>query len=340
VGILEAKAVPISSQTKEELAAVLADESAVIRRAFIAFVKILRSDVLVTHIIRRFRARDLAGAIAVIRDEVAEFSMVFGKVFNRIANEEVKRINRSIQQERKAKPKTLGETKVFRVSFEPGNPEAAKELRKIGLQFIRQFTADQRRLVRRVLSESLKSGEGPLAAARKLKESIGLTDYQQQVVENYRTSLETGSRDALDRVLRDARFDSTVTRAVDSGNILPRPQIERMVRRYAERMIDYRARTIARTEAMRAVSRARHTAWSIAVRQLGGSHFHVHKTWIATLDDRVRDSHADMDHQRVTGMDTPFESGDGELLLYPGDPLAPAEEVINCRCSVLYNLPI
>lgn len=329
---------PISSQTKEELAAILVVESAVIRRAFMAFVKVLRSDAVIKRVIARFRARDLAGAVAIIRGEVETFAQVFGKVFTRIANEEVKRINRSTKQERAKKPTTLGETKAFNVSFEPGNPEAAKELRRIGLQFVKQFTADQRRLVRRVLSESLKAGEGPLAAARKLKESIGLTDYQQQVVENYRTSLETGSRDALDRVLRDQRFDSTVTRAINTEHILPRPQIERMVKRYAERMVDYRAKTIARTESMRAVSRARHTAWKIAVDQLGKSHFHVRKTWIATLDDRVRDSHADMDHQRVTGMDTPFESGDGELLLYPGDPLASAEETINCRCSVLYNI--
>lgn len=49
----------------------------------------------------------------------------------------------------------------------------------------------------------------------------------------------------------------------------------------------------------------------------------------------TRDSHADMEGQTVNGADTPFISGAGNQLLYPGDPLAPAGEVINCRCYVV-----
>jgi hypothetical protein len=330
---------PISTQTKEELAAVLADESAIIRRAFMAFIKALRSDAAIKRIIARFRARDLDGAVSIVRDEISTFTDVFTPVFTRLAHDEVKRINRSLAKERKIKP-VARETKVFRVSFEPGNPEAAKELRQMRLAFVKQFTKDQRKLVKRVLSDSLKAGDNPLTAARKFKDVIGLTDYQQRVVENYRSALEKGSRDVLDRVLRDQRFDSTVTRAIDTDSILSKPQIDRMVKRYTERMIDYRAKTIARTEAMRAVSKARHTSWHIAVRQLGHSHKKVVRTWITAGDDLVRDSHADMEDQQVIGMDTPFESGDGNLLLYPGDWAAPVEDTIDCRCSVLYEIPV
>jgi hypothetical protein len=35
-------------------------------------------------------------------------------------------------------------------------------------------------------------------------------------------------------------------------------------------------------------------------------------------------------------MDEPFIVGESELM-YPSDPEGPAEEVINCRCAVLYN---
>jgi hypothetical protein len=331
--------VPVSVQTKDELAVVLADESAVIRRAFMAFIKVLRSDAVVKRIIAKFRARDLDGAVSIVREEVSGFTDDFTPVFTRLATDEIKRINRSLAQERKVKP-VERDTKVFRVSFEPGNPEAAKELRQMQLAFVKQFTKDQRKLVKRILSDSLKAGDNPLTAARKFKDAIGLTDYQQQVVENYRGALEKGSSDVFDRVLRDQRFDSTVQRAIDTGNILSKPQIEKMVKRYAERMIDYRAKTIARTEAMRAVSKARHSAWHIAVRQLGHSHKKVIRTWITAGDDLVRDSHDDMDDQQVVGMDEPFESGDGNLLLYPGDWSAPIEDTVNCRCSVLYNIPL
>jgi uncharacterized protein with gpF-like domain len=84
----------------------------------------------------------------------------------------------------------------------------------------------------------------------------------------------------------------------------------------------------------------RHLSWLQAIEQLGVDEDSVTWTWIATDDDRTRDSHADMDDQQVTGMDTPFISGDGCELLYPGDWTAPPEETCNCRCSVIVNIPV
>ena len=56
------------------------------------------------------------------------------------------------------------------------------------------------------------------------------------------------------------------------------------------------------------------------------------KEWVATMDDRTRDDHADADTQ-VVGIDEPFGIGD-ESLMYPGDPDGDPGEVINCRCTV------
>jgi HK97 family phage portal protein len=57
------------------------------------------------------------------------------------------------------------------------------------------------------------------------------------------------------------------------------------------------------------------------------------KEWLATMDERVRDAHAEADGQ-IVGMDEPFVVG-GEVLEYPGDPAGSPENVINCRCTVL-----
>ncbi|MDB5724627.1 MAG: putative head morphosis protein, partial [Novosphingobium sp.] len=48
-------------------------------------------------------------------------------------------------------------------------------------------------------------------------------------------------------------------------------------------------------------------------------------------DKRVRDTHRGMNHQTV-GQNESFVSPSGARLRYPGDPLAPAAEIINCRC--------
>lgn len=57
------------------------------------------------------------------------------------------------------------------------------------------------------------------------------------------------------------------------------------------------------------------------------------KVWIATGDDRTRESHLVMDGQEVD-VDEPFIDGDGNELDHPADPSAPAETVYNCRCSM------
>ena len=60
----------------------------------------------------------------------------------------------------------------------------------------------------------------------------------------------------------------------------------------------------------------------------------VKKQWMATLDDRTRDSHAELDGETVD-VDEPFSNG----LMYPGDPSGAPEEVYNCRCTLVYIYP-
>lgn len=63
----------------------------------------------------------------------------------------------------------------------------------------------------------------------------------------------------------------------------------------------------------------------------------MQKEWIASFDDRTRSSHSEADGQIVMANDTFFVGG--SQMMFPGDPSAPAAEVINCRCSIAY-IPI
>ena len=58
------------------------------------------------------------------------------------------------------------------------------------------------------------------------------------------------------------------------------------------------------------------------------------KVWLAAHDDRTRSSHAEMDGQTVA-YDEMFVSPSGAELEFPGDWRAPAEEVYNCRCTLI-----
>lgn len=55
----------------------------------------------------------------------------------------------------------------------------------------------------------------------------------------------------------------------------------------------------------------------------------IHKVWIATPDERTRESHLELDGEEVE-VDEPFSNG----LMYPGDPNGDPEEVYNCRCTM------
>lgn len=91
---------------------------------------------------------------------------------------------------------------------------------------------------------------------------------------------------------------------------------------------DNRARIIARTETHMAASYAMEAQASTAPISLT-------KTWVCVEDDRTRQSHLDADGQTVA-RDQSFSVGD-DLLAYPGDPDGSPEEVINCRCTVVYE---
>jgi HK97 family phage portal protein len=81
---------------------------------------------------------------------------------------------------------------------------------------------------------------------------------------------------------------------------------------------------IARTEACRSSNFATTEAWTQSGIVTG-------KQWVATPDDRTRDTHAELDGT-IVEMGEPFEIG-GAQAEFPGDFDDPAE-TCNCRCTV------
>jgi HK97 family phage portal protein len=85
-----------------------------------------------------------------------------------------------------------------------------------------------------------------------------------------------------------------------------------------------RAETIARTELGSAYN---HAGYQAAMEN-GAKGIR----WIATPDSLTRDDHSEFDGQvRLDG--DPYVGADGGTINYPGDPNAPANQVINCRCA-------
>lgn len=107
-------------------------------------------------------------------------------------------------------------------------------------------------------------------------------------------------------------------------------EIARSIRSEADGISRTRALVIARTETHAAAAFA-----SDAAAESTG--LELEREWIAADDARTRETHAAADGQR-RGMREAFDVG-GASLMRPGDPDAPPEETINCRCQLLYDTP-
>lgn len=311
----------------------LAREEARIRRAFRQFLDDVRDDV-VRHQVRLALERGgIEAALPVIDSHILRLGGVLSQTFQAAGATEAAVLARAFRAVRPA----------IAISFDPSYPRAAEIMRTNRLEFVREFTQRQRAATRAALAESLMSGAGPAQTARAFRNSIGLTEFQERAVENYRAALERQDyAAALDRGLRDRRSDRLLERLQDEELLmedrepLGGARIDRMVETYRNRYLQYRAETIARTEGQRAVSLARQEALEQAVEQLDIPRESVVRVWRATQDARTRDTHAEMDGQE-RGLEEPFESPSGALLMYPGDPDASIEEVANCRCVLLHE---
>lgn len=225
------------------------------------------------------------------------------------------------------------------VRFDATNNRAASWADQNTLDKVREVTQEQRDMLRRVHSDGVAAGLNPKDIARDMRDSIGLTDYQAQIVQNYRRALVQGDyADALARELSDGRSDRSVAAAQNAGTALKPEQIDTMVERYRQNWIGYRAETIARTEGLRVAHQGTREAFQQAIDGGHAEAEQLEREWHHTSAGRhPRATHAEMDGQK-RGMDEKFESGSGAELLYPGDPDADPSETANCRCAVSTRL--
>ena len=97
-----------------------------------------------------------------------------------------------------------------------------------------------------------------------------------------------------------------------------------------------RIQTISRNSALRAArtavtgaQNAGRTDSYAAAEKMGVK---TKRQWVATLDNRTRHEHGELDGQ-VVAVDEPFEI-DGYSLMFPGDPAGPPHLIYNCRCRI------
>lgn len=219
------------------------------------------------------------------------------------------------------------------------NPRTIDHINNYELNLVQRISNNTREAIRDSIEASFIAGVNPRSTARDFRATIGLTPNQYRYVKNYRQQLEELDPRALDRELRDRRFDSTIARAIEREEPLTQAQINRYVNRYRERYIKYRSEVIARTEALRATSVGEYTSLIQNVANGAIERDAVKRFWIHADDKRVRNDHRVIPSRNPEGVfiDQPFQTPLGPLL-YPRDPNGSAANTIQCRCRIIYKI--
>lgn len=247
-----------------------------------------------------------------------------------------------------------------RFVFNRLNPALIRWLDTYTLELIRDIDDGTREAVRAALVKGMNAGDNPIQTAREIRQVVGLTERQAMAVLNFRRELESihtrrsvkawglgnqrSRRSGLDvleldedgrpkdgiehRRLRDQRYDAQIRRAVESKNPLTPEQINTMVERYQERYIQHRARTIARTEALRATNVGVQEGWRQAINEGVLPERNVRKLWIVSDDERACPICAPiprLNPKEGVMLEGRFRSPQGLISIPPVHP--------NCRCT-------
>lgn len=339
--------VDLTDQEKKILA-LLTQFSDSVQTAFLEAVQQIKREADVERVIERLTVGDIDGAIRALRVERAPL--------NPLVDQIEAAFRAGGQAAVAALPAPPGRQAVVR--FDSRNPVAEEYLRNESSTFITNVLDDQIRMIRSALERSLTAGVNPRTAAleivgrvgadgRRTGGVLGLSDAQWQWLASYEDALRRldGSRlgynaktgEFENYTLRDRRWDRTVAAAIRTGTPVPEATIQRLIDGYERKALLFRGTMVARTEVLKALNTSADIAIRLAVQSGEVQAERITKVWHATHDDRTRFTHRILDGQEV-GFDEKFESPSGARLMYPGDPEAPASEVINCRCWVQHKI--
>ncbi len=309
----------------ERLDALLTKQEKRIREAFLRYLAIVGSRRVAGLLADMIEQGETEEALRLLESHLERFGDVLADVWRDVGEDAADELAAKVPEV------ALG------IGFDVTHERAAAMVRNNRLRLIKDLTLSQRLSVRQALERAMRNGAGPAETARQFRQAIGLAPTQEAAVTNYRALLEARDRRALERELRDRRYDRQLSRAIERERPLTPRQIDTMVSRYRGRYLIMRSENIARTEGLRATSEAREEAAQQMLEQTGFERGRLIRIWRSTHDKRVREWHESMDRQeRLLGQ--AFEDGKGNRLLYPGDPNAPGETTINCRCTVTFRI--
>lgn len=290
-----------------------------VRRAFIEAVGKIKSDIKLAELERYLADGQIAAA-----EQTAAYEGSLGGLKSAVQQSLLTAAAEELQNA----------SEVIRSSFslDHFNPKVVEYAQQHSARLVQQVSRETRENITEAVTEALKVGQHPRETAREIRDMIGLTKEQRAAVRNYRKALKSGDLNALKNALRDKRSDAKLVRTFLADKRITRDEIDRLVDRYTQRWINFRAETIARTESIRSLAAGNRLAWN----QIADSGFFaegdLYRRWFVAPDERVCEWCAPIPRMNKDGvpLNGYFDTPKGQMQDPPVHP--------RCRC-VIFTRP-
>jgi len=219
---------------------------------------------------------------------------------------------------------TDSEAVQFLSSFNAVNPRAVSYAVNSSSALVKEISQSTREAVQLLISDGTAEGIAPRKLAQLVRQCIGLRSDQVRAILKLRKDILSAKPGDL-----ITRFPPREGVRVSAGFKIKIPKnltdewIEKKLEKYATMSHNYRARTVSRTETMRAANAGQEELWKQAIDE-GLLDKNQEKIWIDTPDARCRKKHKLL-HGRRAKVGRKFKANDGSMI-------DPGEEV-HCRCG-------
>lgn len=202
------------------------------------------------------------------------------------------------------------------IRFDITDERALRYIQSHAGTLIREVGEQTRQGIVELIDYEFRQGRAPLPTARRIREHIGLTAYQERIAQNYEQTL----RAAIRGEATWADVNAYRLNPIQGPGGLQEGRVEAAVKRYRERLIAFRAETIARTETLTAAHEGQAEAWR-QLEERGALPATARREWLTAEDERVCPICGPLD-----GQTAPLGRS------YPGGYDRPPAHP-NCRCT-------
>lgn len=198
---------------------------------------------------------------------------------------------------------------------------------------IEEHKGNMRKVFRKRYGQVVREFGGEMKSLSSIGKMLRKQDEERDFFEDIlRAYLAAYGLSAVDLVVGTGLRDFQAFALSAYGEGLSNQEIEKMLRSQFG-ISAWRSATIARTEVGKVSSFAQTETVRKASIDTGAT---FTKKWIPFLDERTRENHAVMNSKPAIDMDAKFRVGADEMDR-PRDPNAGAGNVINCRCTLVFE---